>query len=308
MPNWTPAQLPDQTGRIIVITGATSGLGLVCAQTLAAHGAELVLAVRNTANGETLAGGLRAKHPNAKITVSELDLASLASVAAFAARADGTLPRIDVLLNNAGLGGQPTRHVTKDGFEQQFGTNHLGHFALTAQLIPALLRAPAPRVVPVASIAHRRGRMAWDDLQTERPYDGRVAYNQSKLANLMFGLELAARATEQGSRLASITAHPGFAMTNFIKATEIPGYQQAIFNVAAVLLGQSAEAGSWPLLYAAAMPDARNGEYWGPDGAMEFRGRPAIARVSAQAKDRADWRRLWAVSEELTGQVFPSLV
>ena len=136
MPNWTPAQLPDQSGRIIVITGATSGLGLVCAQSLAAKNAELVLAVRNTANGETLAAGLRAKHQGAKITVSELDLASLASVAAFAARADGMLPRIDVLLNNAGLGGQPTRHVTKDGFEQQFGVNHLGHFALTAQLIP----------------------------------------------------------------------------------------------------------------------------------------------------------------------------
>jgi NAD(P)-dependent dehydrogenase (short-subunit alcohol dehydrogenase family) len=307
MPTWTTSQIPDQTGRIIVITGATSGLGLACAQALAARGAELVLAVRNTAIGETIAGGLRAKHPGARITVSALDLASLASVAAFASRADSTLPRIDVLLNNAGLGGQPTRHVTKDGFEQQIGTNHLGHFALTAQLIPALLRAPAPRVVPVASIAHRRGRINWDDLQSERPYEGRTAYNQSKLANLMFGLELAARATEQSSRLASITAHPGFAMTNFIKATEVPGYQQAIFNVAAVLLGQSAEAGSWPLLYAAAMPDAKNGEYWGPDGTMELRGQPAIARVWPHARDRADWRRLWSVSEALTGQVFPSL-
>ena len=149
--------------------------------------------------------------------------------------------------------------------------------------------------------------MAWDDLQTERPYNGRTAYNQSKLANLMFGLELAARATEQGSRLSSITAHPGFAATNFIKATEIPSYQQAIFNVAAMLLGQSAEAGSWPLLYAAAMPDAKNGQYWGPDGSAELRGAPAIARVSAHAGDRADWRRLWSVSEELTGLSFPAL-
>ena len=142
MPGWTTDQIPDQTGRIIAITGATSGLGLVCAQILAARGAELVLAVRNTANGETVAAGIRAKHPQAKITVSALDLTSLASVAEFARRVDGTLPRLDVLMNNAGLGMQPTRHVTKDGFEQQFGTNHLGHFALTAHLIPALLRAP----------------------------------------------------------------------------------------------------------------------------------------------------------------------
>jgi NAD(P)-dependent dehydrogenase (short-subunit alcohol dehydrogenase family) len=307
MTAWTTDSIPDQTGRIIVVTGATSGLGLVCAQTLAAKGAELVLAVRNTANGETVAAGLRARHPGAKVTVSALDLASLASVAGFARWADGTLPRVDVLLNNAGLGMQPQRHVTKDGFEQQFGTNHLGHFALTAQLMPALLRAPSPRVVPVASMAHRRGKMAWNDLQTERPYDGRVAYNQSKLANLMFGLELAARATEQESRLASIPAHPGFSMTGFIKATDMPGYKQAVANLAGLILGQSAEAGSWPLLYAACMPDARNGEYWGPDGVLEIRGKPARGKVWPHAADRAEWRRLWTVSEELTGVTFPAL-
>jgi NAD(P)-dependent dehydrogenase (short-subunit alcohol dehydrogenase family) len=241
------------------------------------------------------------------VTVGSLDLASLASVAEFARRIDGSMPRVDVLLNNAGLGMQPVRHVTKDGFEQQFGTNHLGHFALTAQLLPALLRAPSPRVVPVASIAHRRGKIAWDDLQTERPYDGRVAYNQSKLANLMFGLELAARATEQRSRLSSIVAHPGVSATGFVSATELPGYMRAIFNLVVNVAGQSAEAGSWPLLYAAAMPDAKNGEYWGPDGILEVRGKPAVAKVWPHAQDRADWRRLWAVSEELTGQVFPEL-
>jgi NAD(P)-dependent dehydrogenase (short-subunit alcohol dehydrogenase family) len=304
---WTTTQIPDQTGRVIVITGATSGLGLICAQTLAAHGAELVLAVRNTANGETVAGGIRAKHPAAKITVAALDLASLASVGECARRIDGTLPRVDVLLNNAGLGMQPTRHTTKDGFEQQFGTNHLGHFALTAQLMPALLRAPAPRVVPVASMAHRRGKIAWDDLQSEHPYDGRAAYNQSKLANLMFGLELAARATDQHSRLSSIPAHPGFAMTNFIRATDMPGWKQGVANLAGLILGQSAEAGSWPLLYACAMPDAKNGEYWGPDGMKEIRGKPARGRVWPHATNRADWQRLWAVSEQLTGQAFPAL-
>jgi NAD(P)-dependent dehydrogenase (short-subunit alcohol dehydrogenase family) len=304
---WTTDSLPDQSGRVIVITGATSGLGLICAQTLAARGAELVLAVRNTANGETVAGGIRAKHPGAKITVGALDLASLASVGEFARRIDGTMPRVDVLLNNAGLGMQPTRHTTRDGFEQQFGTNHLGHFALTAQLIPALLRAPAPRVVPVASMAHRRGKIAWDDLQSERPYDGRAAYNQSKLANLMFGLELAARATEQASRLSSIPAHPGFSMTGFIKATEMPGWKQGVANLAGLILGQSAEAGSWPLLYASAMPHAQNGQYWGPDGMLEIRGKPAVGRVWPHAQDRADWQRLWAVSEQLTGVAFPAL-
>jgi NAD(P)-dependent dehydrogenase (short-subunit alcohol dehydrogenase family) len=307
MPSWTTESIPDQTGRIIAITGATSGLGLVCAQTLAGKGAELVLAVRNTANGETVAAGIRARHPGARITVSALDLASLVSVAEFARRADGTLPRLDVLINNAGLGMQPQRHVTKDGFEQQFGTNHLGHFALTAQLIPALLRAPAPRVVPVASMAHRRGKIAWDDLQTARPYDGRVAYNQSKLANLMFGLELAARAAEQQSRLASIPAHPGFSKTGFIAATQMPGYKQAIGNLASVLIGQSAQAGAGPQLYAATMPDAKNGEYWGPDGFLEIRGTPARGKVWPHASDRADWRRLWQVSEELTGVAFPAL-
>jgi NAD(P)-dependent dehydrogenase (short-subunit alcohol dehydrogenase family) len=307
MATWTTTQIPDQTGRIIAITGATSGLGLVSAQTLAASGAELVLAVRNTANGETVAAGIRAKHPTAKITVSALDLASLASIAEFARRADATLPRLDVLINNAGLGMQPTRHTTKDGFEQQFGTNHLGHFALTAQLIPTLLRAPAPRVVPVASIAHRRGKIAWDDLQTERPYNGRTAYGQSKLANLMFGLELAARATEQGSRLASIPAHPGVSSTGFIQATEMPGYMRTVGSFAIALLGQSAAAGAEPQLYVATMPDAQNGQYWGPDGFLEVRGKPAIARVWPHAQNRADWQRLWQVSEELVGLQFPAL-
>jgi NAD(P)-dependent dehydrogenase (short-subunit alcohol dehydrogenase family) len=307
MPNWTTAAIPDQTGRIAVITGATSGLGLCCATTLAARGAEVVMAVRDTARGEAKAAEIRAKHPGAKLTVSALDLASLASVREFAARAGGTLPRIDMLLNNAGLGMQPQRHETKDGFEQQFGTNHLGHFALTGLLVPTLLRAPAPRVVTVASMAHRRGAIQWDDLQLKQAYSGRTAYNQSKLANLMFGLELAARAKEQSSVLASIPAHPGLALTGFLAATGLPAWMRAGGVVASKLLGQSAEAGSWPILYAAAMPDAANGEYWGPDGTLEIRGLPARGRVWPHATVRADWQRLWTKSEELTGVTFPAL-
>jgi NAD(P)-dependent dehydrogenase (short-subunit alcohol dehydrogenase family) len=307
MPKWTVDAIPDQTGRIAVITGATSGLGLCCAHTLARRGAEVVLAVRNTARGEVTAASIRAEVPAAKLSVSSLDLASLASVREFAARTGGTLPRIDMLLNNAGLGMQPQRHETQDGFEQQFGTNHLGHFALTALLVPTLLRAPAPRVVTVASMAHRRGTIAWDDLQSKQAYNGRLAYNQSKLANLMFALELAARAKEQESALSSIPAHPGLALTGFLAATELPAYMRAVGVIASKLLGQSAEAGSWPGIYAATMPDAANGEYWGPDGILEIRGLPARGRVWPHATNRADWQRLWAISEELTQTPFPAL-
>jgi len=307
MPQWTADSIPDQSGRIAIVTGATSGLGLWCARALAKRGAEVVLAVRNTARGEAVAAEIRAASAGAKLTVSALDLASLASVRDFAARSADTLPRIDLLLNNAGLGMQPVRHVTKDGFEQQFGVNHLGHFALTGLLTPVLLRAPAPRVVTVSSMAHRRGAMAWDDLQSEKSYSGRPAYNQSKLANLMFALELAARAKEQGSRLASIAAHPGLAVTGFLAATETPGWFQAAGHIVSRLIGHSAEAGAAPSLYAATMPDAANGDYWGPDGFLEISGQPARARVWPHATNRADWARLWAVSQALTGVEFPSL-
>ena len=307
MPKWTVDSIPDQTGRIAIVTGATSGLGLCCVRTLARRSAEVVLAVRDTARGEAVAAGIRAEYPAAKLSVSALDLASLASVRAFAIRANATLPRIDMLLNNAGLGMQPQRHETQDGFERQFGTNHLGHFALTALLMPALLRAPAPRVVTVASMAHRRGTIAWDDLQSKQAYNGRLAYNQSKLANLMFALELAARAKEQESTLSSMPAHPGLALTGFLAATELPAYMRTVGVVASKLLGQSAEAGSWPSIYAATMPDAANGEYWGPDGILEIRGLPARGRVWPHATNRTDWQRLWAISEELTQTPFPAL-
>jgi NAD(P)-dependent dehydrogenase (short-subunit alcohol dehydrogenase family) len=307
MPAWSVDSIPDQTGRVAVVTGATSGLGLWCARSLARRGAEVVLAVRNTERGEAVAADIRGEYPAAKLSVSALDLASLASVRDFAARVSGTLPRIDMLLNNAGLGMQPTRHETKDGFEQQFGTNHLGHFALTGLLIPVLLRAPAPRVVTVASMAHRRGAIAWHDLQSAKNYAGRTAYNQSKLANLMFALELAARAKDQGSRLSSIAAHPGLSLTGFIAATEMPGWMQTAGVLLSRAVGQSAEAGSWPSLYAAAMPDAKNGDYWGPDGFLEIRGNPAVARVWPHAQNRADWQRLWTTSEALTNVAYPPL-
>jgi NAD(P)-dependent dehydrogenase (short-subunit alcohol dehydrogenase family) len=217
------------------------------------------------------------------------------------------LPKIDVLLNNAGLGLQSARAVTVDGFERQFGTNHLGHFALTGLLIPAVLRAPAPRVVAIASIAHRRGAIDFDDLQGAKLYNGRKAYGQSKLANLMFAYELDRRAREQGSRLISVAAHPGVATTGFVAATGMPGPAVALGNLAIRLFGQDSPHGAWPGLYAATMPDVQGGQYWGPDGFLEVRGAPAPAKPKTHALDRAVWQRLWTVSEALTGVTYPAL-
>ena len=307
MPAWTIAALPNLTGRIAVVTGATSGLGFWCARGFAARGAEVILAVRNPEKAEQTVHTIRAEFPAAKLGIMPLDLTSLASVRAFAARATEELPRIDLLLNNAGLGLQPQRILTADGFEQQWGVNYLGHFALTARLIPALLRAPQPRVVTVASMAHRRGKILWDDPNQASNYNGRTAYNQSKLACLMFALELAARANEQGSRLASLAAHPGLALTGFIGASNLPGIMQTVGLLASRILGQSAQAGAAPLMYAGAMPDAANGDYWGPDGFKEIRGNPARATVWPHARPRADWQRLWAIAETSTGEVFPPL-
>ena len=299
--------IPDLSGKQAIVTGATSGLGFETAKALAAKGAHVVLAVRDLGRGDAAAASIRGGQADAKLTVSLLDLASLASVRDFADRMADTLARLDILINNAGLGLQAKRGVTADGFERQFGTNHLGHFALTGQLIPVLLRAPGPRVVTIASIAHRRGAIDFNDLQTERPYSGRRAYGQSKLANLMFALELDRRARQQSSRLLSLAAHPGVATTGFLAATEKPGPIAALGQFAISLLGNSAAVGALPGLYAATVPDVLGGQYWGPDGFKEVRGTPALATLAPQAQDKAVWSRLWTVSEELTGVVYPPL-
>jgi len=303
---WTANDIPNLTGRIAIVTGATSGIGFEAALALAGKGAETVLAVRDVTRGEACAARIRAQHPNAKLQVMALDLASLDSVKKFAETAS-TLPAIDILLNNAGLGFQPTRSVTKDGFERQFGTNHLGHFALTGRLIPTLLKAAAPRVVTIASLAHRRGRINFDDLQSAKGYSGNAVYSQSKLANLMFALELDRRARSANSKLLSAAAHPGLSTTGFIAATEMPGWQRAIGGVVMQLLGQNAAHGALPGLYAATMPDVAGGQYWGPDGMREMRGAPALAKIFPQAQDEAAAARLWTVSETLTGVTFPPL-
>ena len=307
MTAWTANDIPKLAGKIAIVTGATNGIGYQAALQLAAHGAELVMAVRDTARGQDCAKTIRNAHPDARITVSALDVASLASIREFAERASDTLPRIDILINNAGLGLQSERAVTVDGFERQFATNHLGPFALTGRLVPALLRAEKPRVVAIASIAHKRGRINFDDLQTERPYNGRTAYGQSKLADLMFALELDRRARAAGSRLVSVAAHPGVAVTNFIAATGMPAAAARLFNLAVGILANDAASGALPGLYAATMPDVVGGQYWGPDGFMEVRGWPALARIAPRAQDRTVWERLWTTSEELTGVIYPEL-
>jgi NAD(P)-dependent dehydrogenase (short-subunit alcohol dehydrogenase family) len=308
MPEWTIADILSQTGRIAVITGASSGIGAAAAEALAGKGAEVVLAVRDQSRGEAIRSRILAKSPGANITVSLLDLADLSSVRAFAGRMDSSLRQVDVLLNNAGLGMQAVRATTVDGFERQFGTNHLGHFALTGLLVPALLRAPAPRVVTIASLMHRRGRIDFGDLQGARHYAGGKAYNQSKLANLMFALELDARARAARPKLTSVAAHPGLAITGFVAAIGMPAYQEAIGNFITRLVGQDAAHGALPGLYAATMPDVKGGQYWGPDGLGEMRGAPALAKISAPAQDRETRQRLWAVSEVLTGVRFPMRV
>lgn len=304
MPHWTTANIPDLTGKTALITGASSGIGAAAAAAFAAKGATTVLAVRDIARGETIAARILAQTPGATLAIERLDLADLASIRAFAERMSGTRPRIDILLNNAGLGMQPVRSETKDGFERQFGTNHLGHFALTGRLIPALLRAPAPRVVTIASLAHRRGKIDFDDLQSKRNYAGGRAYSQSKLANILFALELNSRAA--GSGLISVAAHPGISATGFLAAIGLPKYQEATGQFVMQAIGQDAAHGALPGLYAATMPSVKGGQYWGPDGFMEMRGSPALAKLSAAAQDRETQARLWRVSEELTGVYYPA--
>ncbi len=307
MTGWTAADMPDQTGRTAIVTGASSGIGAEAAIALAGRGAHVVLAVRDQARGAAIEARIKARRPDARVTVSLVDMAALASIRAFAERTLAALPEIDILLNNAGLGLQSKRAVTVDGFERQFATNHLGPFALTGLLMPGLLAAAAPRVVAISSIAHRRAAIDFHDLQGARSYNGSTAYGQSKLADLMFALALDRRARVAGSRLLSVAAHPGVATTGFIAATGLPAPVARAANLLVGLFGQDSARGALPGLYAATMPDVAGGQYWGPDGWLEIKGDPAPAGISARAGDRSAQDRLWEESERLTGVVYPAL-
>ena len=307
MSRWTAADIPDQTGRTVLVTGATSGLGLRSAEALAAKGARVLLAGRNAAKLATAVAQVAPLATAAAPEVVTLDLADLSSVRAAADDVSGRVDHLDVLMNNAGVMALPLGR-TADGFETQLGTNHLGHVALTARLLPVLLGAPAPRVVTTSSVAHRTGRVRWDDLQWERGrYQRWSAYGQSKLANLLFAFELDRRAQRAGARLASLAAHPGYANTHLQAAgpeLEENRIKQALFAVGNVLLAQSDARGALPQLYAATMPDARGGEYWGPDGIGETRGDPKRVGATKAATNEADAARLWDVSERLVGVTF----
>ena len=297
---WTASDIPDQTGRFAVVTGANSGLGLVTARELARAGATVVVACRNTGKGEQAANTIRSAVPGASVEVRELDLADLASVHAFASRLAGERDRIDLLINNAGVMAPP-RRVTVDGFESQLGTNHLGHFALTGLLLGMLLAAPQPRVVTLSSGAHRMGRINFDDLQGERRYQHWLAYGQSKLANLLFCFELQRRASAACTSLESLAAHPGYAATNLQFAGPGIAAERWMMWVANRVIAQSADMGALPTLYAATVPDLPGGTFVGPDSWGDMRGHPHIVTASGRAYDNEAAARLWEISDQLTG-------
>jgi len=305
---WTATDMPDLTGRVSIVTGANSGLGFFTALELASHGADVTLAVRNTAKGEAAADRIRAAGIGRTVTVRSLDLASLASIHEFATAWSAEHPDgLDLLINNAGVMAIP-RRTTADGFEMQFGTNHLGHFALTGLLLPALVARPRSRVVNVSSGAHRFGRMNFDDLMGERSYNSWRTYGQSKLSNLLFTAELQRRLDANGIPMLALAAHPGYASTNLqAVGPQMSGRSWLVkpMDVVNKVVAQSAEMGALPTLFAATAAGLAGNSYVGPDGFMEQRGYPRLVDRSAAAKNMEDARRLWQVSEELTAVTFP---
>ncbi len=303
---WSADDIPELTGRTAVVTGANSGIGYRAAVELARHGAAVTLAARDPGRGADALRRLRADVPAAEVTLARLDLADLASVRTFAETYQPA--ELDLLVNNAGVMAPPLRR-TADGFESQFGTNHLGHFALTGLLLSRLLARPGSRVVTVTSGVHRAGKIDFDDLDARSGYRKWPAYAQSKLANLLFTFELQRRADAAGLDLRSVAAHPGYAATNLQTAgPQLAGSKVAeagarLFTRA---IGQPDSRGALPTLRAATDPAVRGGEVFGPDGFMELRGAPKQVAVSRRARDRALAERLWTVSEEKTGVTYPA--
>ncbi|WP_295245497.1 SDR family oxidoreductase [uncultured Brevundimonas sp.] len=299
---WTTNDIPDLSGRLAIVTGATGGLGLETALVLAGKGAEVVLAARNPDKGAEAERLIRSRHPNAAVRFDLLDLASLASVQAFAERHLATGRPIDILIDNAGVMALPTRQTTVDGFEMQFGTNYLSHFALVGRLLPLLIGAKA-RVVQLSSVAHRTGRIRLDDLNSQTYYSPWPVYQQSKLAMLMFALELQRRSDAHGWGLTSVAAHPGFARTDLIANGQAgkPGLFARGARLLEAVLSHSAADGALPILMAATLPDPTPGGYYGPTGFQEMKGPPGVAVIKRQAKDADVARRLWSESERLTG-------
>ncbi|KUI07855.1 short-chain dehydrogenase [Mycobacterium lehmannii] len=298
---WTVADMPDQSGRTAIVTGANSGLGYDTAAALAGAGAAVVLAVRNLDKGREAVEGIKRSSPDAVVSLQELDLSSLDSVRRAADELRAAHPRIDLLINNAGVMYVPSRETTKDGFEMQFGTNHLGHFALTGLLLDNLRSVDGSRIVTVSSVGHRiMARIRFEDPHFETGYNRVQAYGQSKLANLLFTYELQRRLAAGGAPTIAAAAHPGFSDTELMRYIPVfvPDIVWKIFT-------QPADKGALPTLRAATDPGVQGGQYYGPDGIGEVKGNPKLVASSAQSHDEDIQRRLWTMSEELTGVTYP---
>ncbi|MFF1956891.1 oxidoreductase [Streptomyces sp. NPDC058220] len=295
---WTAEQIPDQTKRVFVVTGANSGLGLATTRALVRRGGHVILAVRDEEKGRRAAAEITAEQPGARLEVRHIDLADIDSVRAFAHQLRADHPRLDVLVNNAGVMAPP-RSLSAQGHELQFASNHLGHFALTGLLLDLLADGNDPRVVTVSSTNHRQGRLFFDDLAGEHTYSPMAFYNQSKFANAVFGQELHRRLTEVGSPVRSVLAHPGYAATNLQTSAPV-GMVKLLFGRILTPFAQSPDQGALPQLYAATDPDVEGGQFIGPDGLGELRGGPTRVQLSPAAADAETGRRLWELSEQLT--------
>ena len=306
---WTSADIPDQTGRTVLVTGGNSGLGFHTCRLLAAKGARVLLASRSSGRGDQARADILQDTPDAQVEVISLDLADLDSVRHCAADLLSDLDGLHVLVNNAGVMAIP-RQETAQGFERQFGVNHLGHFALTGALLPLLLNSPASRIVNVSSMAHRSGRINFSDLHSTRNYSRFGAYSQSKLANLLFTLELQRRLQSKEAPVICASAHPGWAATRLQYAAPSETgsrFELVLMRALNAILAQSAEQGALPQLYAATAPDVNEGDYIGPDGWMQMRGFPVRHRARETAYDTRAAKELWRLSVDLTGEPFEQL-
>ena len=303
MSKWTTADIPRQDGKLAIVTGANSGIGLHAARELARAGCTVIVACRSAEKASNTRQRIVQEIPAAMIEDGVLDLANLSSIREFAKTFLATRRPLDLLINNAGVMALPKRRLTADGFELQIGTNHLGHFALTGLLMPALLAAPSARIVTVSSLAHRGGKIRLDDLQWEHDYKPWPAYRQSKLANLLFGKELERRLLKSGTRTQSIIVHPGVSNTSLFSngPGSGGGLMNAITPVILRFIAQSEEQGALPTLYGATAPEAQGGHYYGPDGFREMKGHPVEVKNEAQGDDPALAAKLWDLSENLTG-------
>jgi NAD(P)-dependent dehydrogenase (short-subunit alcohol dehydrogenase family) len=308
--------VPDLSGKLAVVTGSNSGLGLELTTRLSAAGADVIMAIRNRAKGEAAVEQIRATVPDAKLALKNLDLSSLASVATLGDELNAEGRPIDILINNAGVMQPPDRQITADGFEVQFGSNHLGHFALTGHLLALLRAADNARVTSLSSSAARVGGINFDDLQWEKRYNPTQAYSQSKSANLMFAIELDRRSRQAGWGIVSNAAHPGLTKTNLqlsgpSQGRQSPTLLERFYRISrslAPFAWQEIDDGILPALFAAASPDAKGGTYYGPHGLLELAGGGVtLAKIPGHARNEADNRRLWEVSEQLTGVSYPPL-